>query len=199
MEKKKITLKDLPQDVVNEFKKELLKNEKYRELSNLRQAYIRTGNYMKAMQLFETMNKIEDIFAEQYASMYTREVRKIDELIASMSEEDQTVMHTYGNMLTMLADMLDTAVMDANQLLDKYHPDYHIEMFDKLKALGAEAKSFLRMLDNSNPDQFYLNLFGDTVDKLYEMSFNKARSFVTKLRKHEESVSKKAARNAKVA
>ena len=72
-------------------------------------------------------------------------------------------------------------------------------MFDKLKALGAEAKSFLRMLDNSNPDQFYLNLFGDTVDKLYEMSFNKARSFVNKLRKHEESVSKKAARNAKVA
>ena len=55
------------------------------------------------------------------------------------------------------------------------------------------------MLDYHEEDKYYMNLYGDTADKLHDMIINQSKSFVNKIKKHEESVNKKAKRNAKVA
>ena len=79
-----------------------------------------------------------------------------------------------------------------NQLLKKYHPTYRIETFDQVVELGKEARERVKMLDNYAKDTYYTNTYGTTVDKLFEMVFNKVKSFISKIKKREENAKKTA-------
>jgi hypothetical protein len=189
---KEININSLPKDVAEEIKKKLVHEPKYMELARKRAEFARNGNYVLAMQTFDAMKKVEQIVTQEYAKRYMYEVVRVQDLISSMEEEDRDLMNAYGAMLSIVADMFDTLIMDANQLLNKYHADYRIEMFDKLAKLGKEAKKQVQLLDNAKTeDKYYINLYGDTCDKTYEMTLNKSKSFINKMKKHEESVNKK--------
>ena len=92
-----------------------------------------------------------------------------------------------------------TTQENLNQLLKKYHPTFRIESFDKVAELSNEASGIVKMLDRYSEDEYYTNTYGTVVDNLFEMCFNKAKSFIGKIKKNEERANKKAAKNAKVA
>lgn len=194
-----MTINDLPKELANELVKKARQHDSYIKLMKRRNDYISTGQYVLAMQTFKAMSDVEETILKTYMENYTAEVRMLTDLTSSMQQEDKDMMNALGSLLTMLADMLETAVSDSNQLLNKYHPEYRIEMFDKLVKLGQEARSHVRLLDLARPSEYYTNLYGDTTDKLYELSINKAKSFVNKLNRYEKKLVKDTARNAKVA
>lgn len=72
-------------------------------------------------------------------------------------------------------------------------------MFDKLVEIGKEAKRHVRMLDDYQADEFYMQAYGDAADNLCELAVNKAKGFIRKVKKHEETANKKTPRNAEVA
>ena len=181
-----MTIQDLPKELANELVKKARQHDSYIKLMNRRNDYIKTGQYFLAMQTYNAMVEVEETILKVYIENYTSEVKMLTELTSSMQEEDKDMMNALGSLLTMLADMLETAVSDSNQLLNKYHPDYRIEMFDKLVQLGKEARNHVRLLDLARPHKYYTDLYGETTDKLYELSINKAKSFVNKLNKYEK-------------
>lgn len=190
---KETEIGSLPKDLAEAIRYRTTTHPKYIELARKRAAFVRNGNYALAMQTFQAMKKVEDIIIQESIKSYTKEVVRVEELIRSMPEDDRLMMNAYGSMLSMVADMFDALIMDVNQLLNKYHADYRIEMFDKLAQLGKEAKRQVSVLDNARTeDTYYTNLYGDTCDKIYEMTLNKCKSFINKMTKHEESVKKKS-------
>ena len=116
-----------------------------------------------------------------------------------MNEEDKDLMSAYGNAIIMIADCLETICMDTNNMLQKYHPNFRIEMFDKLNELAKEARNHVRLIDGYENSEYYYNLFADVSDNMREMIVNKGRSFCNKLKAYEKRTNKKVKRNAKVA
>lgn len=166
-------------------------NPHYQKYIAQRAEYIRKGEIMKAMQMTERIKKLEKRSYEIYLKQFKEHKVQVATLLETMPEHDKEMLSVLGDSLVMLADVLETLVIEVNQVIERNHPTFRIEHFDKLTELGKEAKKQIRMLDMRETEQYYINLYGDTVDNLTEMIINKARSFVTKIKKHEERTSKK--------
>lgn len=197
--KEHLTINDLTPEVVESMREEIRASKEYQSLLIKKNNLLKQCRYMEAMNLSRTMEEVETLAIKEYLRHYEGEVRKVNELTASMTEEDKEMMSAYGNSLVMLADVMETMCIECNQLIQKYHPSFRIEMFDKLTELGKEAKKHVRMLDDYSTDDFYTSAYGDATDKLCEMAVNKAKGFIRKIKRHEESVNKKAPRHTEVA
>ena len=137
---KKLTVEDLPKEIVDGMIEKINNNEKYKELVRRRVSYLKNGNYVLALQVSKTMEKIFKDSLAGYIKFYEGEVRKINELTSSMNEDDKEKMAVLGNAVVLLADCLESICRDTNELLHKYHPEFNIEMFDKLNQLANESR-----------------------------------------------------------
>lgn len=182
---------ELPKEALDIIRKQIQQNPRYIELSRKRNEFIKRGNYMMAMKTFEATSKVEDLCKQEYMKVYANEVRLMSDLVKTMSEDDQMLMNIYGNLLCMLVDITEISILNTNQLLHKYHPSYRMDMFDKIAELGEAAKNHVKIYDSVVRDDYHQNLYGDTADKMYELCFNKSKSFINKLQKHSERINKK--------
>lgn len=190
---------DINQEQLEEIKQKVHANKDYQKYLTKRAEHLRRGEMVKAMMATKMINEIERKAMHYYISEFHRQKVRVNDLLRKMPEEDQDLMCVYGDALVFLADVLESLVLEVNQVLERTHPEFRIDMFDDLVKLGKEAKKHVRLLDYHEEDKYYMNLYGDTVDKLHDMIINQSKSFVNKIKKHEESVNKKAKRNAKVA
>lgn len=66
--------------------------------------------------------------------------------MSDMSPEDREYINTCTNAIILICDMIETFTMDFNQVLKKYHPDYRLEMYDKIMQVGKEAKAHVKFM-----------------------------------------------------
>ena len=193
---RKLTIEDLPKEIVDGMMDKIYKHPKYIELSRKKTMYLKNGNYFLAMETAKAMEKIVKECLAEYIRHYEGECKKVNELTDSMTDEDRDTMAALGNSIVMMADCLETICMDCNELLKKYHPNFRIEMFDKLEELAKEARCHVRLIDGYENSDYYYNLYGDSADKLKDLIVNKGKSFVNKLKAYEERTKKKIKKSA---
>lgn len=178
----KLTINDLPEDVVAEMRRMINEDSQMVALHNKKAQMIRAHRYADAMKITSDMKRIEACVINEYLANYEGEVKRMDNLMGGMSEEDIDTINTCTNSIIFLSDMIETFVMDANEILKKYHPDYRIEMFDKLTQLGKEAHNQIKFMSDCTQSQFQV-CFADSADDITELVRNKVRSFHRKLHK----------------
>ena len=103
-----------------------------------------------------------------------------------MSEEDREEINVLTNSIIMLCDLVETFTMDCNEILKKYHPDYRIEMFDKVSECGKAAKAQVDFMSKST-DMVYQCAFAEDADKITEMVRNKVKAFIRKLKRRKKA------------
>lgn len=137
----KLTVNDLPADVVERMKKIINEDRQMLKLRERHAPFLRSHRYMEAMKLKQMMDGIEKRVINQYLSEYEGMSGSMDNFMREMSEEDREEINVLTNSIIMLCDMVETFTMDCNEILKKYHPDYRIEMFDKVSECGKAAKA----------------------------------------------------------
>ncbi len=193
---RKLTIEELPKEIVDGMMKKINKHPKYLDLAQKKAMYLKNGNYFLAMETAKAMEKIVKECLANYIKHYEGECKKVNELTDSMTDEDRDMMSALGNSIVMMADCLETICMDCNELLHKYHPNFRIEMFDKLVELANESRVHVRLIDGYENSDYYYNLYGDSADKLKDLIVNKGKSFVNKLKAYEERTKKKIKKSA---
>ena len=195
MKEESVITKELRDEVLRRVRT----SPQYMRLSAAYQQFRTTGNWMQASIVCKKMKSIEDVAFEEIIKHYKHERVEMSDIISPMSKEDRATMNTYANCMMMISDVIHNMIMDMNSLVKKYNPDMKVISFNDLESLSNEAKKHVLAFDGTYKDDYVTNLFGTTADKLYEMIFNKAKSFVTKVGKHAEEINKNASRNAEVA
>lgn len=182
--KQKLNINDIPQDVREQILSVLRNTEDYRKLVKKQSHELMIGNPIKAMELGYKIAKCEQATLEKYLEQCESEIKSFEELCKAMPEEDVHSLNVCSVALIMLSDLIETFIIESNQILKRTHPNFTLEMFDKLNELGKEARKHVSMIDQCAKDEFYTNTYGDTADKLYEMILNKSKSFLRKQEKH---------------
>lgn len=189
--------------ITKELKDEILRqartNHRYMALSAAYQQHRMKGEWNQARLICQKMKQIEDKVFKEVVKNYKYERKEMTDIISPMSKEDKNAMNIYANGLIMISDIIENMIIDMNSLVKKYHPDMRVISFNDLGKLAKEAKKQVAMFDGINKDEYVTNLFGSTADNLYEMVYNKVKSFVKKVNRHAEGTDKKATRNAEVA
>lgn len=179
-------------DIRETFRKRIRNSAEYKKLEEKKCKLYMSFRFAEAASVVKMMKDVEDKAVESMVKEYEGEFRKVSELVRAMNDDDRERMNIYGNMLVMICDILETTNIEMNQLLKKYHPTYNIETFNKVTALGKEAHERVKMLVAYQYDSWYTNTYGNTADSLYEMTYNKVKSFIGKIKKREETAKKKA-------
>lgn len=188
----------LSKEEIEEIYKDIRTNPNYMKHAQAHKNYLLSKQYAKASIEAKIMKEMEvEVFAELYKERLNLN-KIVYEAIQRMSDEDRHFLNITSNALRMISDVIEVFIMDANAIMKKYDLK-NIREYDKLNVALKEAKACVRTFDKLTEDEKVMSMFGDCSDNLYKMIFNKASSFVNKVKKHEENINKKAARNAKVA
>ena len=131
------------------------------------------------------MDGIEKRVKNQYLSEYEGMSGSMDNFMREMSEEDREEINVLTNSIIMLCDMVETFTMDCNEILKKYHPDYRIEMFDKVSECGKAAKAQVDFMSKST-DMVYQCAFAEDADKITEMVRKQGQVFHQKAETEEK-------------
>lgn len=188
----------LSKEAIDAVYKEIYASREYRKMADAYQDHRLNGNVVQSMRIAKKMKDYEVEVFEGVARKYLSKERVTAQMILSMSDEDRKNMNILANSLLLMADVLDSLVVDANSILKKYTGQKSTD-FEKLNNLAKETKSLVSYFDNHLDNEQAQFLFGEMSDNLYKMTFNKAKSFINKLKKYEEETNKNATRNAEVA
>lgn len=188
----------LSKEAIDAVYKEIYASREYRKMADAYQDHRLNGNVVQSMRIAKKMKDYEVEVFEGVARKYLSKERVTAQMILSMSDEDRKNMNILANSLLLMADVLDSLVVDANSILKKYTGQKSTD-FEKLNNLAKETKSLVSYFDNHLDNEQAQFLFGEMSDNLYKMTFNKAKSFINKLKKYEEETNKNTSRNAEVA
>lgn len=183
--KTQLTINDLPPDVVGQMKQAIRKDSAIQALQKKRNNALRSNNYIEASKLSKLIDDVETRTINQYLSENKGQAKRMDILMTDMSEEDRESMNVYTNAIIFLCDIIETLSIESDDILKKYHPDYNLEMFNKISQIGKEAKSHIKFMSD-NTDMVYQISFADEADDISELLFNKVKSFIRKLRRKNE-------------
>lgn len=192
----KYNISDVPENIAQMIRMEVRSREKYQIIVKNRNKLLQQRKYMEAASLTAGLKDMEDKAIYAWLEYASNQAVPMNDLIEDMSEEDKETMAAYCNAFIMVSDILETFIMDAEQLIKKYHPGTDFVMFNELNMVAKEAAAMVRMIDQYKDDDFYMNNYGDMTDNLYEMITNKARSFYRKVKRHSESMEKKKKKSA---
>ena len=135
--KKEITIDDLPLGVQRQMRDSIRKDSAFMELSGAWAELIKTGQFARAAILKKKMDQIEDETLRLYIKEYVHSTSEpMMNLLKEMNVDDVEQWNVNVNAIILLCDMIETLVSECNQTLHKYHPDFRLEMFDRLGELG---------------------------------------------------------------
>ena len=112
----KLTVNDLPADVVERIKKIINEDRQMLKLRERHASFHRSHRYMEAMKLKQMMDGIEKRVINQYLSEYEGMSESMDNFMREMSEEDREEINVLTNSIIMLCDMVETFTMDCNEI-----------------------------------------------------------------------------------
>lgn len=181
---------ELNQQTIEEIYKDIRSTKQYMKHAHLQNQYMKNGQWAKAALEGKFLKEMGNAVWAEVAKQYIDRTQLTYDVVSSMSDEDRHKMNILANAIVMLADVLDNLVMDTDSVLKKYVSGKNTE-FDKLKSALCEAKGIISYFDNKIADEKAASMFGDCSDNLYKLIFNKASSYVTKLKKYEDSIARK--------
>lgn len=188
----------LTKDQIEEIYKDIYSQPEYRKMAEKHKRFKISGNIAQALIYAKKMKDYEVGVFEGIARRYINANRITCDWLSAMPESDRKFLSILSYAVYMLSDVLDSYIMDLNQLMKK-HTDHRVYGFDKLNQAVKEAKKVVAHFDVTINDEKAASLFGDFADDLYKLIFNKSSSYYNKLKNYAENINKKAARNAEVA
>lgn len=177
----KLTINDLPSDVVEQMRLAIRTDSQMQSLQKKKESAIRARDYVGAARLSKLIKDVEERVINIYLAEYKGQVGRMENLMVDMSDKDREDMNIYTNAIIFFCDMIESLSIESDQLLKKYHPDYNLEMFNKIIQVGKEAKQHVKFM-SENTDMLYQVTFADKADDVMELLLNKVKSFIRKLR-----------------
>lgn len=179
--KKEITIDDLPLGAQRQMRDSIRKEPAFMELSGAWAGLIKTGQFARAAILKKKMDQIEDETLRLYIKEYVHDTSEpMMNLLKGMEVDDVEKWNVNVNAIILLCDMIETLVGECNEALQKYHPDFRLEMFDRVGELGKEVHQQVKFMGNCTTLMYQTN-FGDAADDIYEMVMNKCRAFCRRM------------------
>lgn len=188
----------LSESDIKEIYKDIYASREYRKMADKYQQLNIQGNYAKAAICAKKMKEYEIGVFEGIARKYIDKNRLMHDWVSAMSEQDRKNLSILSYSIFMLSDVLETFIFDVNSLLKKYS-DRKTVGFDKLNEALKEARKVVAHFDATMDDDKASYIFGDCSDNLHKLIFNKASSYMNKLKAYAKETNKNTPRDAKVA
>lgn len=169
----------LPAGLLAKIRERFEADAKVRRLRVQQQMFQRSGKYREALSLAQDLEVLFNNVVYEYMSNAESEVSRVDISSIDMPLERKEEMVKLLLVCFMCADMIESAVMDMDDILHKYDKDLNMEMFNDMRQVMDMCKSKLQYLQENSGYMSDL-VWGDRCDDMYSMLKSKAGSIMNK-------------------
>lgn len=187
-----LTIEQLPKSIQDKLADTIELNPVIKSLRAKLENARQKRDYVTMARMQHNIMELKRYIESEYLKQNLEMKKRVAEFKSNMSEDDQEILSIHSNMIIMLADMLESCVMEVNEVFERNNPAWRIEMFDRLKQLGRECADQIKWMSQET-DDFYQLTFADTADNVTEMVRNKVKSLLRKVYKHNDSKKRKEA------
>lgn len=175
-----ITWEDIPGNEQIALRKAFDENQKIVNLRSKANLYHKTGHYSEALMINQQIDKFWNQIKSNHVKSYQENLKETVKLSEIGLSEEQTQKVVENILIVfMCCDIIETANLNANEVLKNFNSSYSMDNFNDLAELIRKVKLELEFLkrETSYMEDF---VWGDNCDKQYEMIRNKARSIMRK-------------------
>jgi hypothetical protein len=170
-----LEVKHIPDSLLNEMKRQFEDDARIRQMRVNQQIEVRNGHLAQALQIGKTIDTLFKRVVASYLEEADEEAKRMDLNEVNISAEDKDEIETLVIAMFMACDILDSLILDANDILHKTDKTIQLEMFDDLKDITKLVKEKINYLNKNS--KYMKDLFwAYKTDDMYEMIKNKARA-----------------------
>ena len=175
-----MTWEQVPLEEQQKLRVAFCNNPSIKKLDQLATKLQRNGDFIGALNLKKEIEAQWEHVKHTHMKSYDNTVQETVKL-SELGLPDDKVRSLVENMLTifMACDIIETAYLNANEILKKHDKNTSLDNFDDLTSVIDRVKAHLRFLQSETGYMDDL-AWGDGCDKQYEMIKNKARSIMKK-------------------
>ena len=176
-EKKWLTAADIPERTMADIRDAFERDPKVRELRTRENLLRRQGRYSEALRAAKDTDYLFARVVQAYVDETERECSQVSLGDSGIPAADIDGILERVICLFMACDVIETAIMDVNDLLRKTDSGLQFEMFDDLRRLSDMVREKIRyMKDNSGYGKDVA--WADKCDNMYGMMLSKARAVI---------------------
>lgn len=148
------------------------------QIANLQRSY----RYVQAMQLQKKLNDIEYKIAKDLIKEAKSKVEHVSLLSVGLSKKEQDLICDYRICLDILANCMETYVMEMDEILKRHDKTLAFEDYIPTVKMLKEARRHLDWCSD-NTDYRQYEPWGDECDKLIKTIYNKAKAIKRETKK----------------
>lgn len=174
-------VKDIPQEYLDRIKAQFESDPKVRQLRVQQQMFMRTGRYREALSLAQDIDVLYNKCVYEYIAESECQVEQVDVSNIDMPIEEKENMMQHLLVCFMCADIIESSVIDMDDMLHRYDKSLHMEMFNDIRDVMRMSREKLKYLQENSGYMKDL-VWADNCDNMYEMMVNKAGSIMRKMK-----------------
>lgn len=175
-----ITWEQVPPQEQQKLRLAFVNNPSIKKLDETAIRLQKNRDYIGALKVKEEIAAQWEYIKQTHLEHYKDTIQEAVKLSKIGLPEDK-LQNLIENMLTifMACDIIETAHMNANEVLKSYNKNYSLDNFNDLTSLIDRVKAHLKFLQSETGYMDDL-AWGEGCDKQYEMTRNKARAIIKK-------------------
>lgn len=170
---------DLPQEVLAKIREEFEANPTVQDMRMQQQMCVMQGRLSEALALAKELDMWYNRCVSRYMDETKSELARIDLKDVGLTDTDMESVMRLVLVCFMCADIIETSVLDMNDILHRYDKTMNIELFNDIRQLMAMSKAKLKYLQE-NGDYMKGMVWADKCDDMFEMMKNKAKAIMKK-------------------
>lgn len=178
-----VTIEQLPKSIQDKLSEVIELNPAIKSLRLKLEKCRQKRDYIGMARCQHQLQQFKHCIEDEYMRQNLAYRKKIIDFKSTMSDDDQEVLAINSNMIILLADMLESSVMEIQEVFGRSNPAWKMEMFDKLQALGRECADQIKWMSQET-DMYYQTTFADVADSITVMVRNKVKSLLRKTYAH---------------
>lgn len=170
---------ELPQELLDKIKAAFEAEPKVQQLRVQQGMMMKTGKYREALEMAQQIDVLFNQVVYEYIAENERQVEKVDVANINMPLKDKEEMMRLLLVCFMCADIIESSVMDMDDILHRHDKNMYMEMFDDIKQVMSMSKEKLKYLQ-ANSGYMKDLVWADNCDNMYMLMRNKAKSIMNK-------------------
>ena len=139
MKNNKLEVSDIQQEMMEQIRKQFDTNPTITEMRNKQQLLMRKGNFMLALKIGKAIEALFSKVVNEYIKEANDEAENIDLKTVNMPQKDKMDVYTLVITLFMACDIIESAIMDFNSIIQRTDKTLVLEQFDDLKDLSKKV------------------------------------------------------------
>lgn len=175
----RLTVSDIPGEMMEAMHRHFDAAPQVQQMRTQQQLLMRKGFYKRALELGKRIDELYNAFVAKYVRQANDDAKNVDIRKIGLTDAQLATVDTITLALFMCCDIIDSCILDINDVLSTKDNTLKYEAFDEIKDLSRMVEGKLSILQGMTTF-VEGNVWSDIVDNMYKMMFNKAKAIISK-------------------